>query len=34
VGSCVRERVKNNIKSFMWLFPNSLNFWDNRLFDN
>jgi hypothetical protein len=30
----VRGRVRNNIKPLMWLYPNNLNFWNNRLFDN
>jgi hypothetical protein len=26
--------VRNNIKPLMWLYPNSLSFWDNQLFDS
>jgi hypothetical protein len=29
----VRGCVKNNIKPLMWLYPKSLSFWDNKLFN-
>jgi hypothetical protein len=33
MGSCVRGRVRNNIKNIDVVYLNSLSFWDNRLFD-